>query len=50
METLKIDLRKLMTIRSYSVKHGVSVQSVYNWVKEGRIKLREIDGVKFIEL
>lgn len=50
MQTTKVDVTKLLTVRSYAVKNNVSVQSVYNWVKEGRIRLREIDGVKFVEV
>jgi predicted site-specific integrase-resolvase len=48
METLKIDVTKLVTIRSYAQKLGVSVQAVYNWEKQGKIKIRTIDGVKFV--
>jgi hypothetical protein len=50
METLKTDITKLVTVRSYALRMNITVQSVYNWAKDGKIKLREIDGVKFVQL
>jgi hypothetical protein len=50
METLKVDVTKLMTIRRYAQMLDVSVQAVYNWAKDGKINIREIDGVKFVQL
>lgn len=48
MEALKVDVTKLKTISSYARDSNVSVTTVYNWIKDGRVKVREIDGVRFI--
>ena len=50
MQSTKVDTTKLLTVRSYALRYGITVQSVYNWAKEKRIKIREIDGVKFFEI
>lgn len=49
MEALKIDKTKLMTVRNYALKKGVTVQQVYNWIKNKTVKEVKIDGVKFIQ-
>lgn len=48
MELLKIDRTKLMTVRNYAVKMGVTSQQVYNWIKAKKVKAEKIDGVTFI--
>lgn len=50
METLQIDRTKLKTVRSYALLHGVTVQQVYNWIKDQKVKEVVIDGVKFIQV
>lgn len=50
MEVLKIDRTKLITVRNYAVQKRVTTQQVYNWIKQKKIKVEEIDGVKFIYL
>ena len=50
MEKLKVDTTKLLTIRNYALKNSVTVQSVYNWAKIGKVQIREIDGVKFVQV
>ncbi|HEY4756039.1 MAG TPA: hypothetical protein VIH28_08300 [Ignavibacteriaceae bacterium] len=50
METLQINRTKLKTVRTYALMKGVTVQQVYNWIKDKKVKLVEIDGVKFISL
>ena len=50
METLKVDRTRLKTIKSYAFMAGLSVQHVYNLVKQGKVKVVEIDGVKFIQI
>lgn len=50
METLKVDRTKLKTITNYSNEYGISRQTVYNWIKAGKLKLVDIDGVQFIQL
>ena len=50
MEVLKIDRTRLMTVRNYALTKGVTVQQVYNWINDSKIKEVKIDGVKFIEV
>jgi nicotinamide mononucleotide adenylyltransferase len=50
MEPLMIDRTKLKKISSYAKMINKSVQWVYNLEKENKIKIVEIDGVKFVEL
>jgi predicted site-specific integrase-resolvase len=50
MENIKIDVTKLITVRKYAQNYNVSVQAVYNWGKSGKIKIKVIDGVKFVQL
>lgn len=45
MKELKI---KLYTVQRYAEMKGVSRQTVYNWIREGRIQVKEISGVRFI--
>ena len=49
MESIKVDRTKLKTVRTYAVSSGVTVQQVYNWIRDKKCKCVEIDGVKFIE-
>jgi hypothetical protein len=50
MEALKIDRTKLCTVKNYAKIMGITPQQVYNWAKYKKIKMIEIDGVKFIQL
>lgn len=49
METLKVDRSKLMTVSNYAKNCKVDRQTVYYWIKTGKVKEVVIDGVKFIE-
>lgn len=40
---------KLMTVRNYAEKKKVVKDTVYKWVKKGKVKFVIIDGVIFIE-
>ena len=40
--------KNLVKVSTYARKKAVSVQSVYTWVKEGKVKSVEIDGIVFI--
>lgn len=48
MSNTKIDKSKLLTIRTYADRQGVSTQYVYRLIKEGQLPSEEIDGVKFV--
>lgn len=50
MESIKIDKSKLRTVKSYSQMMGVTVQQVYNWIKDQKVEMVKIDGVIFIKL
>lgn len=41
---------KLIKVSTYAKWMGVSVQTVYLWIKQGIIESTEIDGVKFIKI
>ena len=44
------DISKLVTFSNYGKVIGKSRQWVYELAKEGKIKVIEIDGVKFVQL
>jgi hypothetical protein len=48
MDTLKIDRSRLKTVRSFAYDKNLTVQQIYNWIKDGKVECTEIDGVKFI--
>ncbi len=50
MEKVKVDRTKLITVTNYADKIKKKRQTVYNWIKEGKLKTIEIDGVKFIDI
>lgn len=50
LEPLKIDRRKLKTIANYAADEKKDRKTIYNWIKEKKIKTVEIDGVTFIHL
>lgn len=39
----------LMTIKNFALKHGVTPAYIYKLMKEGRIRLVFIDGVRFVD-
>ena len=40
----------LVKVSTYAKENNISVQTVYNWMKEGRVNGNTIDGVKFVIL
>lgn len=50
MESVKVDRTKLKTVKSYASLRGWTVQHVYNLVKQEKVKIVEIDNVKFIQV
>lgn len=40
----------LLKVSSFAIKQGKSTTWVYDQIKEGKLKLVEIDGVKFIKI
>jgi predicted site-specific integrase-resolvase len=41
-------LNNLKTVNNYAREKSVSTTTIYNWIKEGKVKVVIIDGVKFI--
>jgi hypothetical protein len=39
---------KLITIRNYANSKSITTQYVYSLIKSGKVKYKEIDGVKFV--
>ena len=42
-------IENLMTVRNYAKRKKVTTQCVYYWIKNGIVKVVEIDGIKFIQ-
>lgn len=49
MESKLIDRTSLISISDYADKEKVTRQTVYNWIKEKKIKSVEIAGKIFIQ-
>lgn len=43
-----VDISKLLTIRSYAEKKGFVKETVYLWIKTGKLPHVRIDGVLFV--
>jgi hypothetical protein len=39
---------KLITIRNYATSKSITTQYAYQLIKSGKLKYKEIDGVKFV--
>lgn len=48
-EKIKIDPRNLYTITDYHKMMGVTIQTIYRWIKEGKVKKVEFLGKEFID-
>jgi len=44
-----IDEKKLKTVSNYAAKHGFHRNWIYQLINKGKVKLIEIDGVKFVK-
>jgi hypothetical protein len=47
---IKIGEKKYLEIKDYAKVKGVTIQTVYNWIKEKNVKHRKIMGKILIEL
>lgn len=47
---MKVDTKKLLTVKSYAIKMGVTTTAVYKWISQGKEKSVRIDGVCFVIL
>lgn len=46
---MKVDVSKLMTIKHYADKEGVTTAYIYKLIKEQKMQATLIDGVQFID-
>jgi hypothetical protein len=44
-----LNLKVLKTVKNYALGEGVTASYIYKLVKEGKMKLIMIDGVKFVD-
>lgn len=44
-----MDLEKLIRVSTYAKQEDISVQTVYDRIKDGKLKAIIIDGIKYIE-
>jgi excisionase family DNA binding protein len=49
MEKQVINPANLMTVQDYAKFIGVERQTVYNWIKEGKLKQVEFLGKSFVD-
>lgn len=43
------ETQSLLTIKNFALKYGVTPAYIYKLVKEGRMRLVFIDGVRFVD-
>ena len=41
---------KQIRVSTYATQEGVSVQTIYKWIEQGKVKSVKIDDVIFIEI
>lgn len=49
MDNKKINPQDLMTVNDFARRHGVTRQTVFNWVKDGKVKKAAFLGKEFID-
>lgn len=49
MKAKKINIKELTTPINYAEKRGIAKQTVYKWIRLGKIKSINIDGVPFLK-
>ena len=49
MKGKQIDISALQTVKNYAISFGITPAYIYKLVKENRMSLYEIDGVKFVD-
>jgi hypothetical protein len=49
MKGKQVDISTLQTVKNYAVNFGITPAYIYKLVKEQRMSLFEIDGVKFVD-
>lgn len=49
MKQDRTDITALQTVKNYAISFGITPAYIYKLVKEQRMTLLEIDGVKFVD-
>lgn len=47
---IKIGEKKYNTIKEYAKSKGITIQTVYNWIKEDRVKTKTLLNQTLIEI
>lgn len=42
-------IQNLITKPNYAIERGVSLQTVYNWIKDGKVKTVEFMGHEYVD-
>jgi hypothetical protein len=50
MQSKKIDIMSLKSVKNYALKESVTTSYIYKLIKENRLDSVDIDGVKFIDM
>lgn len=50
MKENKTDINKLMNIKNYADREGVTASYIYKLIKDGKMSCFVIDGIQFIEI
>ena len=45
---MTVNTNDLVRVNTYAKETGVTPQAVYQWIKDDKVNVVEIDGVKFI--
>ena len=48
MKGKQVEIAALQTVKNYAISFGITPAYIYKLVKENRMTLMEIDGVKFV--
>jgi hypothetical protein len=46
---MKSNLKLLKTVKNFALKHKITPSYIYKLVRENRMNLVEVDGVKFVD-
>ncbi|MES2428612.1 MAG: hypothetical protein V4560_16640 [Bacteroidota bacterium] len=50
MESNKVDILNLKSIKNYALKVSVTTSYIYKLIRENKLSSVDIDGVKFIDI
>ena len=47
---IKIGEKQYLTPSEYAIKEGVTIQTIYNWIKEGKLSTRKLMDKTLIQV